>query len=338
MWPWTRSTAPPPENGSTPEIEERAYTDVITEALVNAAADATISSYVTALEIAAGQLQRAFASANVAGPGADAFPPDVLGQAARSLVELGEAVYYRQGNRLIRSPNYSRIGDDFILNTPAGDIMVGIERIFMPQWNQDAASLKGVSPLATARNLNSIVKKLESAFNQESGAVVGYLLPIPSDGQGRNIEKLKDDLAQLKGNIAVIETARAAWGEGQAAAPRRDFELSRMGPDFPDANVEMYTRASELVLAACGYPVQLVQKSDGTAQREAWRRYLHGTISPIGKLFEYESKRIGLPVSISFDSLFASDIQGRARAFQSLVKGGMTIERAAAASGLLEEE
>ena len=43
-------------------------------------------------------------------------------------------------------------------------------------------------------------------------------------------------------------------------------------------------------------------------------------------------------MSLSFDSLMASDIMGRARAFQSMVGGGMEIERAASLSGLMMTE
>ena len=48
----------------------------------------------------------------------------------------------------------------------------------------------------------------------------------------------------------------------------------------PEGNVRLFRSAKEAVLGACGYPVQLDQDSDGTAQREAWRRYLHGTVAP----------------------------------------------------------
>ena len=77
-------------------------------------------------------------------------------------------------------------------------------------------------------------------------------------------------------------------------------------------------------------------ESDGTGQREARRRFLHGTVQPLANMLAVELARAtGYPCSISFESLFASDIQGRARAFQSLVGGGLPIEDAATASGLV---
>ena len=41
------------------------------------------------------------------------------------------------------------------------------------------------------------------------------------------------------------------------------------------------------------------------------------------------------PVKFDFSGLWAHDIQGRAQAFNRLVQGGMSIEQAAGASGVL---
>ncbi|MDD9990372.1 MAG: hypothetical protein OXP75_01085 [Rhodospirillales bacterium] len=316
--------------------EYRGYTDVITNALIDASADTAATAYLAALEIAAGHLSRAFASATVSGAGAGGFTVPVMAQIGRALIEAGEAVYVRQGNRLVRGLQYSILPDGrYQAETPFGQIVVPADRAFHATWNLDVMSQRGVAPLTNARTLRDLVRKLEASMGEEAGAAVGYLLPIPSDGDGGNIESLKQDLAALKGRIAVIETTRGGWGEGTTGAPRRDYELVRMGANIPEGNVALYTQATETALAACGVPVQLVQKSDGTAQREAWRRFLHGTVAPMGRIVEAEAARIGLAISLDWDQLFASDIQGRARAFQSLVNGGMSLQAAAAASGIL---
>jgi len=84
--------------------------------------------------------------------------------------------------------------------------------------------------------------------------------------------------------------------------------------------------------------VELVEASEGTGAREAWRRFLHGTLTPLGRLIAGELERVvNAPVEISFNRLMASDISGRARAFQSLVGGGMDPAQAAGLSGLLED-
>ena len=86
-------------------------------------------------------------------------------------------------------------------------------------------------------------------------------------------------------------------------------------------------------------PVELAELGQGTAAREAWRRFLHATIDPLGKLVAEElTEKFEFPVSLNFDSLMASDISGRARAFQSMVGGGIEITKAAALSGLMMTE
>ena len=43
-------------------------------------------------------------------------------------------------------------------------------------------------------------------------------------------------------------------------------------------------------------------------------------------------------ISFDFSSLFASDLSGRARSFQSMVNGGMALDKAASLAGLMVEE
>ena len=50
------------------------------------------------------------------------------------------------------------------------------------------------------------------------------------------------------------------------------------------------------------------------------------------------SDKFETPISLSFDSLFAADLAGRARAFQSLVNGGVDVAKAASLAGLLMAE
>ena len=96
--------------------------------------------------------------------------------------------------------------------------------------------------------------------------------------------------------------------------------------------------AALAVLAACGVPPELVQgRGDGTARREAWRQFLHGTLQGTADVVGAElAEKLETPVTLSFDRLFASDIQGRGRAYQSMTAGGMEPERAARLAGFSE--
>ena len=50
------------------------------------------------------------------------------------------------------------------------------------------------------------------------------------------------------------------------------------------------------------------------------------------------SRKFGQEINFNFDRLFASDLQGRARSFQSMVGGGMDVGKAAALAGLMGAE
>ena len=170
--------------------------------------------------------------------------------------------------------------------------------------------------------------------------------------KGRNLRTrttTTDPLAGLKdghpqphaAQTALVETAAAGWGEGRGAAPQTDWKPQRLGANPPDALRALRTDAEGGVLGACGVPVELIMaRSDGAAVREAWRRFAFSTLAPLGGIIAAElASKLDQPgLEITFDRLFASDITGRARAFASMVNGGMDIERAAGLSGLLAGE
>ena len=66
---------------------------------------------------------------------------------------------------------------------------------------------------------------------------------------------------------------------------------------------------------------------------------MHSTIAPLGRIVSEElSAKFETEISLSFESLFSADLSGRARAFQSLVGGGIPVEKAASLAGLLQSE
>ena len=121
---------------------------------------------------------------------------------------------------------------------------------------------------------------------------------------------------------------RRPRGAGERARPALRPETTnarRYGADPPAALTELRGAAETSLLAAAGIPPALVSMQDGTAQRESYRRFIHTTIEPLGHILAAEIERkLELPARFDFDRLTASlDLSGRARAFQSLVKGGM---------------
>ena len=81
---------------------------------------------------------------------------------------------------------------------------------------------------------------------------------------------------------------------------------------------------------------QLWSGGGAAGTREAWRLALFSVLAPLGKLVESELQdKLEDSVTLSWQELRASDLSGRARAFQSMVDGGMEVERAAGLAGLM---
>ena len=160
------------------------------------------------------------------------------------------------------------------------------------------------------------------------------------DGGGDDpLANLKADIATGNGRALLVETTAAAWGEGRAAAPVTDWKQQRIGPDPPAALATLRSDAALAVLDACGVPRALVSAEDGTAQREAWRRFVMGSVEPVARMVAMElGHKLDTPgLHFTFESLWAYDLAGRAQAFQKLVAGGVPVDEALATSGLLVE-
>lgn len=347
MWPFSKPSAPAP-------IEHRAYTDALVDRIIAAAGAAQPDAVrTTALEIGAGVVGRAFASLVPEGlPAGAILRPHTLGAIGRDLLTQGEWVGYWRAGLLIGARHWvvrGRSPDEdewsYRLEIPAPDravhrVLPGVDVVHV-RYSVDASRpWEGVAPLHRATSGAALAAYLEERLSQEASGSVGYLLPIPADGGATSVAGLKSDLAALKGKTALVETTAAGWGEGRAAAPGADYRPQRIGVAPPQPVVALYEQSLTATLGALGVPIELVSRAEGTGQREAWRRCLHGTLEPLVRLLEQQLRQtLRAPMlTLSLDPLAASDIMGRARAFQSMVGGGMGLGEAAAHSGLLAPE
>ena len=340
--------------------EKRAgYTDALVDALlaraggdVGAAAEAT-----AAVEFAAAMMAHAFASASVTPdtPATRAVTPAFLALVGRALVTSGELValihvdadgvalrpaasHEISGGAAPQSWRYrvelaGPSAPEFRMAPAAGVVHL--------RYSVDAARpWRGVGPLERASLTAKLAAGAELRLGQEAASRVGYVLPIPTDGQDATVADLRRDLAALEGQTALVETTAKGWGQDTGAAPRADWRPARIGSNPPAPSVELRRDAALAALAACGVPpVLYAAGSDGSGQREAWRRFLHGTIAPLGDIVAAElAAKLEAPLALSFERLFASDLAGRARAFSSMVNGGMDAAKAAALSGLVAAE
>ena len=153
---------------------------------------------------------------------------------------------------------------------------------------------------------------------------------------GKSKAELQTDLRAIKGKLALVESTSSGWGEGTQGAPKRDLQQNRIGANPPAVLAVLRSDAALSVLAACGVPTSILEKTDGAGLRESWRQFLHASVIPVSQIISAElSDKLDTPITLNFDRMFASDLSGRARAFQSMVGGGHgPLTKAAALAGL----
>lgn len=332
-------------------IEKREYVDAIVAAIIAARTGGVAELYpyeTGAVETAAGIWSRAFAQGRTDGYEVEA---EVLAAMGRDLVLLGETVWTEHRGVLVRAASVVVEGMataeaewQYRLEVPAPSGVWSLRRpgrdVVHARWSVDRSRpWKGVAPVDRARLPMGALASVERRLGQELGAPVGWLLPIPRDASEASVASLGADLAAADGKTLLVESAAGGWGD-RGAAPQQDWTPRRIGGQPAETVLRARSELQLSVLAACGIPPEIVvQVSEGTGQREAWRRFLHGSVAPMGRLVAQQLSGVaGSPVTLDFEHLMASDVQGRARAFQSLVQSGMDPGAAAGASGLLDPE
>ena len=326
------------------------YTDAIVEALLKEAtggSTATVAS-LGVVEACAGLWGRSFASATVTpvNLATAALTPPVLEAIGRRLLLHGEAVYeimVEDGAvRLVEASNWEieergqwLYRADF--STPEGTYnrTLSADRVLHPRIGATPKRpWQGESPIPSATA--KLACGLETKLTQEVGGPVGNVLPLPHKG---SVAALQADIDKLAGRTVLVESTAAGYGDKEAA-PRGDWQTRRIGANPPEAMIELRKEVQASILAACGCPGSLIERSDGTLAREEMRRFLHSTISPVARVVADEmAVKLDTPgLSFDFSALFASDLSGRARAFQSMVGGGMEVEKAAALAGLMVDD
>ena len=352
-WPWQ----PKPETRES----GGGFTDAVLRLIESQAAGTAADSGATAaVEAAAGALSRAFASARVEGPAGavEAVTGDFLGLVGRDLVRHGQSLHVMRSTggrlRLIPAASWHWEGD----HNPDGWTVRAT--CYGPStsttWNLPAASVVflrwggtaglpyvGTGPTRFAALTARLYGETERSLADEAGGPVAQLLSIPSDGGDGGdddpLAMLKADIAKARGKAAFLETTAAGWGEGRGSAPQRDWMASRLGPNPPAALAEIRRDAFAAVVAACGASAALfADGADGTAQREALRRWHLGTVLPLAGMVEAElSRKLEAPLRLRFDN-YPLDLQARATALAKLVETGMDRTEALSIVGLLFEE
>lgn len=313
------------------------------EAALGATDANNLAVAIAALEACAGAYARAFASAVVTPVNARTRPltPTLLASIARRLIRRGESVHVIDVDRgrvyLHEASWWDVTGNPrppwlyrVTLTGPSTTESrhVPSEAIVHAMYSfSEQQPWRGVSPMGWSPTTTRLIERLERGIADEAGSPTGQLLPVP-EGHGGDVEEgdldpldaLREDLAKLRGGLAMLETQAGGWGD-KGGAPMADWKARRLGPDVPASSAELRTGAALSVYAACGVPAPLVVDTDGTAQREAFRRWLHASVEPLAALIlaELRDKLDAPDLALDFSGLRASDVASKARAWRSFV-------------------
>ena len=324
------------------------YTDAIVQALLREATGGTTAS-VSSLgvtEACAGLWGRSFASAKVSPSNAvtDALTPRILETIGRRMLLDGQTVFEIRVEdgavRLVEASTWHIDSSrdewfyraDFATPERTYTRALTADRVLHPRIGASSGRpWQGQSPIPSATAKLAAV--LETKLTEEVSGPVGSVLPLPIEG---SLSALQADINKLAGKTVIVESSSGGYGDKEAA-PKSDWQARRIGANPPQTMIGLRRDVEASILAACGCPGSLIERSDGTLSREEMRRFLHSTISPVARIVAGElAVKLDVPgLSFDFAALFASDLSGRARAFQSLVGGGMDITKAAALAGLM---
>ena len=349
-WPWSRR-----------ETRQTAVTEATIRQIESAAMSASDAGATAAVEAASGTLARALASASVQGPphvveavtgrflasvgrdlirdGASCWVPHLGEDGRMSLLPAASWDWFRGSGP--RSSWVARV----TVQGPTAQLtrMIPWEGVVFATWSQTAGNPHvGRGPLSWASITTALTSRTETSLSNEARGAVAPLLAVPPAGARHGDvdpnAQLQADIAAAEGRPVIVETTAEGYGQGRGSAPMRpDLKPARLGPMPPAEMVKLRIDAFNATVAACGVPPTLFAvSSDGTAQREAYRRLLTMTVAPLARILAEElSEKLEAEVTFDFSDLRAHDLGGRAAAFQRLVTGGMSVEEAVAVTGLM---
>lgn len=333
------------------------YSDVITEALLNAAAGEVLATNASAAVVAvAGLMGRSFASAAIeASPRAAALTPSLLGDLGYSLILRGGAVYLIELDganvdllpcsdwEVKGGPNPRSWRYRVTLDTPSGDAQVrtvpaaGVVHIRAP-----GASIQSAHGFATVAK--TLAARVESKLAEELRLPTGAIMPYygvksdqPDVTDQELIDKLTQKLSTMRGGFAFLTSMQSNRNmDATAVSNRADWRAVRVGADPPETLVNLHRQAAEMVQAAYGVnPALLSSEGDASGKREAYRQFLHTLVSPLGRVAGAElSAKLETDVRLDFRELNAADIASKARAANSLVSAGASLDDALRLAGL----
>ena len=287
-----------------------------------------------AVEYAVGLVSRSLMLAETL-PAIPALGPNLMGLAGRRVMYRGNAVFAIEarrgrGLRLVPAATW-----DIIDGTWDPETWVYLLEIISPLGTYEqrvvpaagvvhlricetAYPWQGVSPLVSAGITATQLARIEKRLQEDATTSVAHLLPVPDATNDAQVARLRQNIARAGGAVVTTETTAAGHGQGPSAAPRRDLDTRRVGPEPPATAIQLRDGSALAVVGAMGIPPALYS-GEGAALREAYRQFLTSEIQPIAAKFAEEfTDKLEMPIQFSFRRLAAADIAARARAFGTL--------------------
>ncbi len=309
-------------------------------------------SATAALEMASGVVARAFMLAEVNGPESVVMTlsPSCLSMIGRELIHRGEwlgLIEVKNGMPAIYPVAYVTVEGGYDPETWTYELMlagpdrtstlysVSAERVIHIRYAQDPERpWRGVGPIQTAALAGRLSAETLEALGDEASGPRGSFLPVPEkDGADDTLTLLRSDVGKAKGKMLFVESMAEAFQSGAERSPQ-DWQAKRFGAMVPDAMVDMSSMVTREIVSACGVSPTLFDPKSSAAMREAWRQLLFGTVAPLGRIVAAELSAKLFPLTLEWQELRASDLQGRARAVQSLTAAGVDQEKALEMAGL----
>ena len=217
-----------------------------------AAGSAADASSTAAVEAASGALSRAFASAEIVGPSwvQETVTPGVLAQVGRDLIRNGDSMHAIRMStdgmvKLIPASSWHWEGNHdpatwtvrataYGPSTSTTWNLPGAAVVFVRWGSTPGQPYVGIGPTSWAHTTARLQSEAERSLADEAAGPLAQLLAIPADGGDDSAEDplkmLRADISGARGKALLVETTAAAWDQGKAAAPQRDWKPERLGP------------------------------------------------------------------------------------------------------------
>ena len=243
-----------------------------------------------------GMWGRAFASATITPVSvADIFSSRVMMSIGRALIQKGEYICFNLDGKLMTASSATVRGGpeeedwkyEITVSGPSRTLTYKLNSsdVYHFKYSEDILTpWVGVPPIAWASDTANMAGLNEKRMAEESGAMVGYVVPVPEVPQTttdtQSFDELKTEIANLRGGLALVESVLHGWSEGRQGNPNSEWEARRLGANPPQSLIALRTEVIKNLVAACGVPPTLVfEGGDAQSNREAWRQFLHGSVT-----------------------------------------------------------